>query len=616
MEQHRFELSQLLPDLGAISNGGYATSEGLSAIVVLILILMMLYFIGKCFINYVQAKKHLRFYQDLIQGMTAEQLLEKRRDISNRALKHENFGKLWKEFDESLVHIPNKQRLGNTLDAEHFFNTHTLARGLTENRLLAAVPGFLTAIGVLGTFAGLQLGLSELADSMTAEANVEDYKIGIFAMIGGASIAFMTSVWGVGTSLLFNFIEKVMERRIRAAIASFQNQVDYLYPRITAEQSLSNIEETSRVSSEKLAELDEKIGHRMQTAMQQASVAIRDGLEQSLTTILAPAIERLVDNAHSGSSRALESLIEKFMEGVGSAGNAQQEMMHNASAEMRKSADSMAEGMHEFLGKLNTQFDQMVVTNQSTVSSMQQALSEQMEAQQGREVARQKIIHDQLKTTLDSQTSLSEMIETVVRVQQTQNESLVSEIQQLFYGFNKLADSHISATENMGRVASDLKASSNQLGLLATSLKESTTQLGQDISTAARQVHQLSELNEQLVQSVMSLSSKLESTSDKVLTASTRFETAAEKADHGLVSVNQHFDRLGNSMREHVSQLESQVARLLKDYAEQVNAQTKDRMSVWVEQTNQYLSTMTDAVQALNGVVEEIENKLGADGRR
>ena len=52
--------------------------------------------------------------------------------------------------------------LFNTLDASHFFNHYSLARGLTDNRLLTAVPSFLTAIGVIGTFAGLQIGLGEI----------------------------------------------------------------------------------------------------------------------------------------------------------------------------------------------------------------------------------------------------------------------------------------------------------------------------------------------------------------------------------------------------------------------------------------------------------------------
>ncbi len=74
----------------------------------------------------------------------------------------DSVGHLWLEFDETLIEIREDgvTQLFNTFDAVYFFNSSTLAKGVTNNRLIAAVPGFLTAIGVIGTFVGLQIGLS------------------------------------------------------------------------------------------------------------------------------------------------------------------------------------------------------------------------------------------------------------------------------------------------------------------------------------------------------------------------------------------------------------------------------------------------------------------------
>ena len=269
MAPTEYKLSQLAPRIPDLLSGEILISspEGLSAAFVLALLFAVALFGLISIWSYIRAVLQLRFYRGLIKGVSSDQLLERQRDITQTALQNKRYGQLWREFDESLVHVPHRDRLFNTLDAAHFFNTHTISSGLTESRLLAAVPGFLTAIGVIGTFAGLQMGLANLSGSIGSSPEIEELKTGIFGMIGGASIAFMTSVWGVFTSVLFNFCEKMLERNIRASIAAFQNQVDYLYPRITAEQSLSNIEDFSRQSTEKLAELDEKIGHRLQEAM-------------------------------------------------------------------------------------------------------------------------------------------------------------------------------------------------------------------------------------------------------------------------------------------------------------------------------------------------------------
>ncbi len=157
MAQIDYNLLKLWPDFSRLFSGEYTSPEGLSAAIVAFLFITFLSFFIYSLFKYFGATHHLRFYRRLLQGLAVDQLLERRREIVNKALEKPDYGKLWREFDESLVHVPQKNRLCNTLDAAHFFNTHTLARGLTENRLLAAVPGFLTAIGVIGTFAGLQL---------------------------------------------------------------------------------------------------------------------------------------------------------------------------------------------------------------------------------------------------------------------------------------------------------------------------------------------------------------------------------------------------------------------------------------------------------------------------
>lgn len=159
MKDEAFSLWQLLPDFKEIFVGHIQSAEGLTALFVLILIcvfvISMSYALYKC----ISAKDHIKFYKDLLKNVTQDQLASCQRALTQQALayKKDKYGKLWKEFDETLVFSPEGSRVFNTLDAAHFFNTRSLSKGLIENRLLAAVPSFLTAIGVIGTFAGLTL---------------------------------------------------------------------------------------------------------------------------------------------------------------------------------------------------------------------------------------------------------------------------------------------------------------------------------------------------------------------------------------------------------------------------------------------------------------------------
>ncbi|MXQ72287.1 anti-phage ZorAB system protein ZorA [Aeromonas caviae] len=172
-------LKHLWPDFSQMLNG---TTNGISAwfwSFTCFIFLLSLFFLIKHYLNFIERNKALR---SLLDGQSRETLAYSRREILQRAqkLNANNIGHLWQEFDESLVLSSDKKQLFNSIDAEHFFNAKTLATGLTASRLLAATPSFLVAIGVLGTFVGLTIGLEGLVGN-TAE--IETLKSGINKLI-------------------------------------------------------------------------------------------------------------------------------------------------------------------------------------------------------------------------------------------------------------------------------------------------------------------------------------------------------------------------------------------------------------------------------------------------
>lgn len=610
MSSQALNVSSLMPDLKLLIQGDFNSSAGFSAAIVALLAGIFITFLILTIINYYRSRQKIKFYDSLVGDIKTDDLLDKRREITKKALSNENYGNLWREFDESLVDLPKKNRVCNTLDAAHFFNTHTLAKGLTENRLIAAVPGFLTAIGVIGTFAGLQMGLVELDGLNPKTATSEQLTQGIFGMIGGASIAFMTSVWGVFFSVAFNFIEKSFERSIRNAISNFQNQIDFLYPRITAEQSLSQIEEFSRQSNDKLGELDEKIGHRLQEAMRETSVAIQEGIRDSLNNVLGPAIEQLVNNAHSGSEKALDSMLNRFLDGMGNAGERQRELMEGATSQLGNAANNMTDGMNGFLEKLDSHVEGISEKNDTALQDMHQLFTEQMDLQQSKTDARQVVINEQVRRMDKSQQSLSENLEQVMTNQEEQFARIKEGVESVIERFQLLMTSHGEATSAMRSISGEILGASNQLGLLSQNtkeanilLKETTVSLAESLREVASENRQVLEGNEKLQGAFIGISSSIEGSSLKL-------QQAAELAESGLKSVDNHFNSLGISLRDHVSKLEEQVSSLLENYSSQVRAQTVERLNEWNAQTNEYTSDMTRAVQALSSVVDEIDSKL------
>ncbi|EHA1081392.1 anti-phage defense ZorAB system ZorA [Photobacterium damselae] len=370
-------LSNLWPDLSGLNVMPPQTSEQLSALFVVVLLAVAGFFLIWSICAFFRARGRIVWLNNLLDDTDKSTPFNVRSDLISKAEQKKSVGHLWLEFDETLLEVKGADdviRLHNTFDADYFFNSSSLAGGSTENRMIAAVPGFLTAIGVIGTFVGLQLGLSDL--NIAGNADVNEMKNGIAGVINGAKIAFMTSVWGVLLSVAFNFIEKIFEQIIRKQIKSLQNRIDRIFPRLSAEAQLQCIANNSQQSRESLQGLAEKIGEKMQESLVQATDGIQKGLEASLEKIMAPAINKLVDETSNGNQKALESVLQSFMDGFGQQGEQQRVAMDSASQNVNKTLESMSTSMAAFVNKLEVQQNASSEREKELISTISVQVSE------------------------------------------------------------------------------------------------------------------------------------------------------------------------------------------------------------------------------------------------
>ena len=675
-----FSLWKLFPDFKEFFAGNLHSAEWLTALFILGLLAVFIVSLFYAFTKCISSARHIRFYKQLLQDLTQEQLASRQRELTQKCLsnKRKEYGRLWKEFDETLVFSPDGSRIFNTLDAAHFFNTGSLSKGLSENRLLAAVPGFLTAIGVIGTFVGLTMGLGTL--ELRQEVGVDALRQGIGNMISGASVAFLTSVWGVSSSVLFNFFEKLMERYVRKEITLLQNRIDYLYPRIGPEQSLVKIADYNRISTETLQGLAEKIGDRFQEAITQTTDSIRTGLEDSLNKIMAPAIEYLVANAHQSSQQALESLLNRFLEGVGEAGNAQRQIMEASSKDVQATIGTLGKQMHTFISSIEEQAqkirDEFRISQETLVSQLQEreklqevhqqqleakfrsmvdGLAEKLDKHQRQseerdqtraavfekqlqemvtksnqvieliggqltsQIEKEKELHDQRYQMLTdnvagferTQTDLIAKVESLISLQENQSKLINKGLSELLEKFRHVAEENTAVGKGMVESSKQMQSVSSQLGLMATVIRKVTEKLSKDIGEAAELTANLAEENHMVSQDLRELLEGCQQLTKAMDVVVTKLSGATESAERGFAAVHKHLDEFKKSLTNHVAELDGYIQNLLKNYAGQVEGQTRERLNIWNEQTNEYISLMTNAVKALNDVVDELETKIG-----
>ncbi len=590
-------LSHLIPDVDLIFTPEFEVVE-LGVWFWLFMLFITGISIIAVFYHRINFSRRLFRVKKLIQGQDRATLAQNRKATLDKALDQDSkvTGALWREFDESLVYSFDKTRLSNTLDAEHFFNSTTLAYGLTSSRLLSAAPTFLTAIGVLGTFIGLTLGLKDL--QVNAE-EVDTLKSGVSAMINGAAVAFMTSVWGVGLSLFLNMFEKLVERGALSGIRDLQQQIDFLYPRLPAEHSLVQIAASSEDSKEALQELHERIGDRLQETVSGMSDSMQQAFTDAMNNVMAPAIKTLVDNASSQSTDVLEQLVSKFMGAMQSAGREQGESMNSAAEGVRESLSSMATQMESLFQKLDEQQTKSREHTQSTSEEFARLLEqqrqdailrqeqmeqkfnqlmEQLSAKAGaqfekadenerKRASEQAESHQEMITALKGQLSQFSAVsaEQVKSMQEASNkqrgelsetfESSLSALKELIAQQTEAAfNRQDQLDERLGNQVEELAAKQQQL---LAAVAEGTQQAQQQMVQMAEQHRQLmAELNS-VTRSVESSSQNMNNSSSQLGLLSTNLKQVTDVLDKRLESVTTSLEGVGEqnrSLAEHVSQ--------------------------------------------------------------
>ena len=159
-----------------------------------------------------------------------------KQELTEKFNRNKELADAWQEFEDSLItrsHNEN-QILYKTDEASLFFSEERLLEQHLNIRFWNSVPALLVGLGILGTFVGLVWGLrsfSGIEDFTSAEMEKA-----IKELLPGVSTAFVTSVWGMFASLLFNGLEKGCIGRVSRAIAHLQRALDRLFTLTTQEE--------------------------------------------------------------------------------------------------------------------------------------------------------------------------------------------------------------------------------------------------------------------------------------------------------------------------------------------------------------------------------------------
>lgn len=139
--------------------------------------------------------------------------------------------------------VNHARATGQTVpDISEYFDEDSL-RLLTWHGAVSQVPATLTAIGILGTFIGLLLGIHnlEFGDAEKALTSIQD-------ILSGVNIAFYTSIAGIILSVVFNFTNRILQGVEARELGMFTDSFyKYVIPKVQDQETYRRAEESKEM---------------------------------------------------------------------------------------------------------------------------------------------------------------------------------------------------------------------------------------------------------------------------------------------------------------------------------------------------------------------------------
>jgi DNA repair exonuclease SbcCD ATPase subunit len=252
-------------------------------------------------------------------------------------------------------------------------------------------------------------------------------------------------------------------------------------------------------------------------------------------------------------------------------------------------------------------------TFESVLAGIGNLLAKQAEAASEREGQIESRFHGQVEQLAAEQQQLLRAVTDGTQKTQQQMLQMAEQHRQLMAELGNVAQSVEASSRNMNN-------SSTQLGLLSANLKQATDVLDTRLQAVTSSLQNTSDQTTNLAEQVTLQAQTLKQLQEELQQATMHFEKAAEHAENGfqaltyhqkafLEEISQEFQSLGGTLKQQVESIEKQADEWLRNYSNEVRTQVAERMDQWNTETLKFATQMRQTVNAISGIVDDLEQR-------
>lgn len=559
--------------------------------------------------------------------------------ISESIFKSNPYKHLWEEYKDTLHRLRRADggfEYRATVPAEAFFTQATLvdSRFLVWNDFFRHLPGILTGLGIIGTFAGLISGLEGFAPSEEASAARES----LSTLLHGVKEAFHLSAFAITCAILATFVEKALLTVAYKKVERITQEIDALYDTGAGEEYLARLVAADEANTAQTAQLKDalvndlrvlltELTERQITAQTEANIQLGQLIGNSMSEV-SSSLGELANNIQGNNAEnrqnlagTLDQLIAGFMGRMDAMFGDQ---MRTIQASMDQSAQTMS--------RVEQAMTSLVNNIQTTTGAVMEEVMKSMEiTMQRTQVSQEKMTEkmsdfvNQLQTQMQEQQKNADQamqagLAQLAQAQEQQHQQLTNQTEDLIVSVGEAAVVMQANVNELKRVTTDAVNGMNSGADRMKNAADAFTKAGHSITGVLDKANplttQLSSTSNLLTQASQHLASHLSqqqsirSEIDKQvknlqeLAQSVQKEVGLKK--ELIADVQKVIETLRHTEKESIAYLEN-VNKVLTKSFESFGNSMKNQVVNSITQTDKHLA---GGVELLTGVVQELGAEL------
>lgn len=247
---------------------------------------------------------------------------------------------------------------------------------LTEKlsmRYCQILPNAMTALGILGTFLGLTIGLTQF-DLSTTEAMGSS----IQSFVSGINVAFFTSIYGIILSIFMNYLCNYIEERFEEKLVLLENRFDSFHLNRSAQTLLSRFYQEEQRQSQEIEKLGTEFGDNLAKSLSNYLITSFNQTNKNLTNMMGnmqkmqkDAIGLLAQDFLSEMNRTMSVNYGTLQKSVDEL-NKSLTLFYQSVSNLSNWQEKMTGEVKEFIGQVQVISEAMEKISNDSVKTMEQ----------------------------------------------------------------------------------------------------------------------------------------------------------------------------------------------------------------------------------------------------